>query len=305
LYGGYTAGVGLPVRAIRLAAPRGGRFQLGEFLFMSDFSAAQSAPISGAFSIGGCLRRALSTFFANFISFNLLGLIVMVPGLVVLFLLFGGTFLALMAYDPATSAAPPEIGGDFAFMILGGGLIMLILQYLLTGAVVYGTLQHLDGQRPSIASSLSQALRRIVPIVLVAIVSMILVWIGMVLLIVPGIIIALMLCVAIPVVMVEGRGVFASMSRSRALTKGARWRLLGLFLVAVIGTILLTTIISMVVALVMLFLGPVGMTISTIVDVAIQLFTTVFLAVLLAVTYHDLRVAKEGVSTAQLAAVFD
>jgi hypothetical protein len=37
----------------------------------------------------------------------------------------------------------------------------------------------------------------------------------------------------------------------------------------------------------------------------LQLFTTVFLAVVLAVMYHDLRVAKEGVSTAQLAAVFD
>jgi len=257
------------------------------------------------FRIGACLSKSLSAFFSNFISFNVLGLTVMVPGIVVLFLLFGSTFLELMAYDPTTSATPPEIGGGFAFMIIGGAFIMLILQYLLTGAIVYGTLQYLDGQRPSIAGSLSQALRRIIPIILVAIVSMILIWIGMILLIVPGIIIALMLCVAIPVIMVESPHVFASMSRSRALTKGSRWRLLGLFLVVAIGTIVVTMILSMIVGMVMLLLGPVGSIISTIFDVAMQVFTTVFLAIVLAVTYHDLRVAKEGVSTAQLAAVFD
>ncbi len=257
------------------------------------------------FQIGTCLKRALSTFFANFVSFNVLGLIVMVPGVLLIFLLFGSTYMSLISYDPATGAPPPEIGPGFAITILGSFVIMMAMQYLLTGAVVYGTVQHLHGQKPSMTASLMQALRRILPIILVAIITTILVWIGTILLIVPGIIVALMLCVAIPVVMVEGPGVLASLSRSRALTKGSRWRLLGLLLIAFIGTALVTMIISMVVGLVMVFFGTVGATVSTIVDLALQLFTTVFLAVLLAVAYHDLRVAKEGVSTAQLAAVFD
>jgi hypothetical protein len=257
------------------------------------------------FQIGSCLKRALSTFFANFISFNLLGLIVMAPGVLLIFLLFGSTYMALISYDPATGAPPPEIGPGFAITIFGSIVVMMVMQYLLTGAVVYGTVQHLHGQKPSMATSLMQALRRVLPIILVAIITTILVWIGMMLLIVPGIIVALMLCVAIPVVMVEGPGVFASLSRSRALTKGSRWRLLGLLLVAVIGTTLATTIISMVVGLVMVFFGSVGATVSTVVDLALQLFTTVFFAVVLAVTYHDLRVSKEGVSTEQIAAVFD
>ncbi len=262
--------------------------------------------VSGeGFRVGACLSRSLSTFFANFISFNVLGFIIMVPGVVLVVLLFGGTFLALMAYDPTTSAAPPDIDGSFAIAFLGSIVVMLAMQYLLTGVVVYGTLQYLDGQKPSVFAALAQGLRRFIPIIIIALITTILVWIGMVLLIIPGIIVALMLCVAIPVVMVEGPGIFSSLSRSRALTKGSRWRLLGLFLVAVIGTFLVTTVISVVLSLVLQFLGETGAIVSTVIDVGLQLFITVFLAVVLAVAYHDLRVAKEGVSTAQLAAVFD
>ena len=267
---------------------------------MTDMTAAGEP-----FRIGACLSKSLSTFFANFISFNILGLIIMVPGVILLLLLFGGTFFALMAYDPATSAAPPDLGGTFATAFFGAFVIMIVLQYLLTGTVVYGTLQYLDGQKSSIFSSLAQGLRRIFPIVIVAIITTILVWIGLILLIVPGVIVALMLCVAIPVLMVEGPGIIASLSRSRALTKGSRWRLLGLFLIALIATTVVTMVISLVAGLVLMLLGDLGATVSTVVDLALQLFTTVFLAVVLAVTYHDLRVAKEGVSTAQLAAVFD
>jgi hypothetical protein len=35
---------------------------------------------------------------------------------------------------------------------------------------------------------------------------------------------------------------------------------------------------------------------------AAQLFTTVFMAVVVAVAYHELRAAKDGVSTAELGA---
>ena len=263
------------------------------------------AVVAEPFRVGTCLSKSLAAFFKNFISFNVIGLIVMVPGVLLIVLLFGNTFVALMTYDPATTAVPPDMGEAFGIAFLGAFAVMIVLQYLLTGAIVYGALQHLDGHKPSIVASLMQGLRRIIPIILVAIITTVLVWIGLVLLIVPGIIIALMLCVAIPVVMVEGPGVLASLSRSRALTKGSRWRLLGLLLIAFIGTTVLSMIVSTVVSVALVFVGSTGPLISTGIDVAMQLFTTVFLAVVLAVAYHDLRVAKEGVSTAQLAAVFD
>jgi hypothetical protein len=49
------------------------------------------------------------------------------------------------------------------------------------------------------------------------------------LLIIPGIIVGLMFCVAIPTSVIENRGVGGSLTRSRDLTRGHRWSLLGYF----------------------------------------------------------------------------
>lgn len=57
---------------------------------------------------------------------------------------------------------------------------------------------------------------------------------AMLALIVPGIILWLGWSMSVPVLIQERRGVFGSMSRSRALTKGNRWSLFGLFLILVI-----------------------------------------------------------------------
>jgi len=266
---------------------------------MSEYSAAQPAPVGGTFSVGGVLKRSFSTFFANFVSFNLLGLAAFVPGLLLVMLLFGATFFSLISYDAAAGGPPPDFGavgfGSFAVV----WVLMVSLQYFLTAVIVYGALSYLRGSRAGVAACLMHGLRRIVPIVGIAVITTVLVSLGMILLIVPGIIIALMICLAIPVLMVENAGVVGSLQRSRALTKGYRWHLFGVFLLAFV----ITTIVNILVPM------PFGLvlpdTAGTVVALLLQLFTTVFLATVLAVAYHDLRVAKEGVSTAQLAAVFD
>jgi large-conductance mechanosensitive channel len=48
-----------------------------------------------------------------------------------------------------------------------------------------------------------------------------------------------------------------------------------------------------------------GSTFGQIVNLLWSAIWTAFLAIVLAVTYHDLRVAKEGVDTEQIAAVFE
>jgi hypothetical protein len=104
--------------------------------------------------------------------------------------------------------------------------------------------------------------------------------------------------------MAEGTGIRASLSRSRVLTKGSRWKLLGLFLVAAIGVTIVSELISFIVELAVP-LSETGAIIQIVVGIALQVITTVFMAVVLAVTYHDLRVSKEGASTTQIASVFD
>jgi hypothetical protein len=105
------------------------------------------------------------------------------------------------------------------------------------------------------------------------------------LLVVPGIIVFLMLFVATPVCVVEQLGPLASMDRSTQLTRGHRWKILGIEGITEIAD------------------GGV------ILSAACELMWTAIIgtgyAILAIATYHDLRVAKEGVDTAQIAAVFE
>lgn len=267
---------------------------------MTDITFAGGTP----FRVGTCLSKALSAFFGNLVAFNVMGLAIMVPGFILIALFFGAVFWSALSIGSAGQADVQGFDSTMIVSALATIFIFIILQYLLTGVVVYGALQHLRGQKPSVGAALTQGLRRAGPIAIVAIITTILTWIGLILVIVPGIIIYLMLCVAVPVLMVEGPSIGASLSRSRELTKGQRLRLFGLLLVGVVGSGIVVVAIGTVIGLV-LPESDVGQIVGAVVELALQLFSTVFVAVLLAVAYHDLRVAKEGVSTAQTAAVFD
>ena len=112
----------------------------------------------------------------------------------------------------------------------------------------------------------------------------------------PGVIIGCMLYVAVPACVIEKLGVTASTSRSVALTKGYRWQIFGLFLLVVV--------IALVGAFVLAKIGGVGLVGQTL-SFAWQVVSTAFGAVLSAVIYHDLRMAKEGIDLDTLASVFD
>lgn len=255
------------------------------------------------FRIGTCLSKALSVYFANFVSFTAMGLLVLVPGFMVLLMFFGnllaGLGPALLTGESRLQLTPLTVAGFLAAFIA-----VLALQYLLIGTVVYATLRFLQGSTPPATAALAQGLKRSVPLFGLAAVTTVLVGAGLLLLVVPGIVIALMICVAVPVLMVEDGGILSSLSRSRDLTKGLRWQLLGVFLAALAGCIAVTAVVTLPFDFLLPREGAITLA-GAIIEAAAQLFTTVFLAVLVAVVYHELRVAKDGVSTAQLAAAFD
>jgi hypothetical protein len=116
---------------------------------------------------------------------------------------------------------------------------------------------------------------------------------------IPLVILFLMCFVATPACVVERRGAFRSLGRSRALTKGHRWKIFGLILVVLIPALIVAGLITAV-------LARLGSGVSP--PVLSLIWTAIwpaFYAILVAVTYHDLRVAKEGVDTEQIAAVFE
>jgi hypothetical protein len=256
---------------------------------MSDFSAAQPAPISGAFSVGAVLKRSFSTFFANFVPFFVLALILYLPTL-----LYG-----IITFDELENGnATTDPTGDIIITV-----ISFVLTYILVGALVYGTVQHLGGQRPSLGAIISRGMATIGPVVVIAILLSLVVSIGFLLLVVPGVFLIVAYAVVIPAAVVERAGIMGSFKRSWDLTKGFRWPVFGILLVLLVILILLGLVVGTVGGILAFTMG--SFMILAVVNYIVSALSGALMSVAIAVTYHDLRVAKEGVSTAQLAAVFD
>ena len=102
--------------------------------------------------------------------------------------------------------------------------------------------------------------------------------------------------------MVERNGVGAAIGRSAELTKGERWRVLGIMAVSWavgVGVVLLAVAFAFAAIQAGSALAP-----SFLLALAVA-FYYVLNAVMATVTYHDLRVAREGVGTDDIARVFD
>ena len=256
---------------------------------MSDFSAAQPAPASGTFSVGGVLKRSFSTYFANFVPFTILALILYLPTLI-----YG--FSSIDELETGIASGDPT--GDIII-----GLISFILTYILVGALVYGTVQYLSGQRPGLGAIVSRGMVTIGPVIVIAFLLSLVLSIGFVLLIVPGIFLTVAYAVVIPAAVVERAGIIGSFKRSWALTKGYRWPVLGILLILVVIIFVVAFLVGAAGGVVVVMTDD--FTTLIFVNYVISAFSGALMSVAIAVTYHDLRVAKEGVSTAQIAAVFD
>ena len=143
------------------------------------------------------------------------------------------------------------------------------------------------GRPFSLGAALSRCLARIWPILGTSLLVSLIAGVGTLLLIVPGFIALLMLYVAVPACVVEGLGPAASLGRSAELTKGFRWKILGL--------ILLVSLISIICSLLVTFILTLftGAFVAALGKFAVQALTTALSGVLAAVIYYSLRAAKE------------
>ena len=121
---------------------------------------------------------------------------------------------------------------------------------------------------------------------------------GLILLIAPGLIVFCVYCVALPACMAERIGPIKAMSRSAFLTKGNRWRVFGILaLLYIIGTIFQQTVASGAAAAAGAY--------SIVIALPVNIVVGAFSAVVVAVLYYHLRVAREGIDIEQIVKVFD
>jgi hypothetical protein len=157
-------------------------------------------------------------------------------------------------------------------------------------------------------SDLLGALRGVAPrlpwVLLTALLKDLIGGIGLLLFIVPGVIAILALYVAIPACAVEGVSAPAAIRRSLELTRGQRWRLLGLLVVVMLMSIVLNIFIGLISMMAgFSFAGAAGLVGIALRSGGTGIVGTISTAVV-ACAYLELRGAKEGVSAGEVAAVF-
>ena len=245
---------------------------------MTEAVARSERFTQGEFRIGGVLRRTWWVLSRNFLTFCLVTAVAGLPN--------------LLFTNP----------GQNLGLIFGGAFVSDVMRRLSQAMLVYGAFQELRGKPVSLLQSLQAGWRRILPVIGLAVCASILTALGFMVLIVPGLIVATMLFVATPVCVVERLEIdpFSSMERSAQLTKGHRWKIFGLLLIAAIPLSIGGAVFNSLAEIA----GPAGV-LALISQVIGEAIWSAVYAVLAIATYHDLRVAQEGVDTAEIAAVFE
>ncbi len=234
----------------------------------------------GEFRVGDVLLRGLRILAHNFAPFGLLALGFTAPPFI---------------YAWASPVAEAVSTGDIAIR-----LVDVLLTYLLTAALVYGTVRELRGSRASLSESVSRGLCLVFPVIGVAVVAGVATAVGSLLLVIPGLIVASMLWVAVPVAVIERPGVFASLRRSAELTKGKRWQVFAIIVVIFVFAVVVASVMAAIIDAV-----TKSPTVVSLMSWVVTALFTALGAVVSAVSYHDLRIAKEGGDVQQIAAVFD
>ncbi|MES0157299.1 hypothetical protein NKJ81_27540 [Mesorhizobium sp. M0018] len=103
--------------------------------------------------------------------------------------------------------------------------------------------------------------------------------------------------VAIPVLIQEKLGVFASLGRSRDLSKGSRWSLLSLWFPLFVALVATNFTLGRV-------LSHLGIPLVFFLDALARAVEQVVFSVAIAVSYVELRQVKEGTSVEDLAEIF-
>ena len=166
--------------------------------------------------MGRVISRGIDALFKNAVPFLTVSLLLAgLPTLLMQWWMLNS--LGGIAGDPDTFAS-----GGFWGMTAASLVVTTVSAALAQGIITRSTILYLGGRPIDIGQSVGAAFGLVLPIVGLSLLVTIIVGIGLVLLVVPGVILALMFCVAVPALVEERRGVFASLFRSKELTSGSK-----------------------------------------------------------------------------------
>jgi hypothetical protein len=254
-------------------------------------------------SIGRVISRGFGVIAAN--PATVLGIALLLGGLPVV--LFGILQQSIVAGELDTF----EVIGSLAISF-GSLLVNIVFQAIVQGSLVRAAVAHAQGERASFGESVGAGLAVMLPLVGLSVVNALAVGLGLVLLIVPGIMLYVIWSVAAPALVAERIGVFAALGRSRELTRGARWKVLGVIVILLIAYWIFAGIYGSILFATAGFslngmanMANAGLPIGWL--IAEGLLSTVTMTVwstVMASLYLELRTAKEGPEGRALADIF-
>jgi len=260
---------------------------------------------------GEVLRESLQTFRANF-------------GPVMLIHLFWSFLpLALSIFAAVSLESTEESFKQAKILNDFGGVLQFLFSIPAQGAVVLLVVAYQEGKKVPVGTSFAQGFRTLGPVLLVSWAVGILVagiallslvpaailiqvakmpLIMMVFFLIPALIVLMALSVAVPVTVMEGKGVRESLERSRDLTQDCRWTIFSTIFFLGIAQMIITEGFS----LVLLVPGELYRTFPRfiIVTSCLNVVFIAFQAVMIAVVYTMLKKLKDRSIPEQLADVF-
>lgn len=186
--------------------------------------------------------------------------------------------------------------------IVVAGLVSLVSAIVLQAALTRATVQHLSGEKPDFVKCLTVGLSLFLPLLAISVLVGLGVGFAALLLVVPGIILWIMWVVTVPVYVQEKVGVFEAFSRSRDLTRGARWRIFLTMLIVVVALWVLAIPVGLMTAAAQSV--SVTAPFVTLLSAIVTALSSMVMTTVEASIYVELREVKEGVAPADLEAIF-
>jgi hypothetical protein len=211
-------------------------------------------------------------------------------------LVCSGLPVLVSIYIEAAGGMLSNIGLTLAYYI-----VFMILSAIATAATVFIVSESYLGRPLGAREALARATPLLGRIVVCSILLALVVGVGFVFFIIPGVILACGLLLAFPALVLEpGMTPTGALGRSWALTRGSRWRMLGLLVTLIILLYIPLVSLSGIAAVVLPMSdltaprgGGAGLVAVGLAGVVQLLIYPLFYCVL-TVAYYDLRVRKEG-----------
>ena len=243
--------------------------------------------MAARFSFGFTVSKSFEILLKSFVPFITLSLVLYLPVFV---------YLYYNMQNPERLQEPS--------VVIISIMMEIIIYYLLTASLVYGTVQHLNGTPATLSRCFSRGVQSVLPVIGVAVISGIVIILGFLALIIPGFILMTMFWVVVPVAVIERQGVGASLNRSRELTDGCRWPIFGILILLIVGQGVFQTVVGNLLVP-SASLGGLDLLPWLLGNWLVTAFFSALAAVTVGVGYYLLRVEKDGADIKTIAAVFD